>query len=101
MDCKDCKNKTADVPYIVHESAMARHERSVKRILIGWVITALLWFATIGIVVYAWLQYDYTSEETSTEVNVDAKDGIANYIGNDGDINNGADYCTENNTNAD
>jgi hypothetical protein len=87
--CKEIK-KTEPVPYIVHESAQARNERTVKRLVIAIIVLALLWFATIGIGVYAWMQYDYSSEESV--VDVDANDGVANYIGNDGDIVNGADY---------
>ena len=91
-NCDACNEvKTADpVPYIVHESAMARNERAVKRLVIALIVLALLWFATIGIGVYAWMQYDYTSEKSV--VDVDANDGVANYIGNDGDIVKGADY---------
>ena len=88
--CKEIK-KTEPVPYIVHESAQARNERTVKRLVIALIVLALLWFATIGIGVYAWMQYDYTSEQAEN-VTVDGKDGVANYIGNDGDIVNGADY---------
>ena len=87
--CKEIK-KTEPVPFIVHESAQARNERTVKRLVIALIVLALLWFATIGIGVYAWMQYDYTSEESV--VDVDANDGVTNYIGNDGDIVNGADY---------
>lgn len=88
--CKEIKT-SAPVPYIVHESAQARNERTVKRLVIALIVLALLWFATIGIGVYACMQYDYSSEQTET-VTVDGKDGVANYIGNDGDIVNGADY---------
>ena len=75
-NCDACKEvKTADpVPYIVHESAMARNERTVKRLvvaLIAAIVLELLWFATIGIGVYAWMQYDYSSEETVTEYKQD------------------------------
>ena len=91
-NCDACKEiKTAEpVPYIVHESAQARNERTVRRLVIALIVLALLWFATIGIGVYARMQYDYTNEESV--VDVDANDGVANYIGNDGDIVNGADY---------
>lgn len=93
MSCETCKEhkEAAPVPYIVHESDMARNERAVKRLVIALVLVALLWFATIGIGVYSRMQYDYTSEQTET-VTVDGKDGVANYIGNDGDIVNGSDY---------
>ena len=52
---------------------------------------------------WAWSQYDYTSEDSTTttetsSIVIDADDGIANYIGNDGDIVNGSDssYGKEN-----
>ena len=81
-NCDVCKEiKTAEpVPYIVHESAMARNERTVKRLVIALIVLALLWFATIGIGIYAWMQYDYTSEETVTEYTQDGE-GM-NIIGN-------------------
>ena len=79
------------VPYIVYEGEQARNERHIKRLVIALVISILLIFASNIIWIYAWLQYDYSSEEVTHTVDVDAKDGIANYIGNDGDIVNGAD----------
>lgn len=98
MSCETCKKserKPADgkgqsVPFVVHESAMARNERTVKRLVIALIIAIALIFASNAIWIYAWMQYDYTSKESV--VDVDANDGVANYIGNDGDIVNGADY---------
>lgn len=91
MDCNSCeKRKTVEpVPYIVHESAMARNERTIKRLVIALIIAVALIFASNAAWLYAWMQYDYTSEESVIDVN--AEDGVANYIGNDGDIVNGAD----------
>ena len=90
-DCNSCeKRKTVDpVPYIVHESAMARNERTIKRLVIALIIAVALIFASNAAWLYAWMQYDYTSEESV--VDISASDGVANYIGNDGDIVNGAD----------
>lgn len=87
MNCDTCKeNKVADVPYIVHESAMARNERTLKRMIVALAITVVLLFATNAAWLYVWNQYDYESEV----VTVDSEDGgNANYIGNNGDINNG------------
>lgn len=52
-DCKACKdNKVADVPYIVHESAMARQERNNKRLWIALIVSFCLWAATVGAVIY-------------------------------------------------
>jgi hypothetical protein len=76
------------VPYILYESEMTRHERTIKRLVIAVVVAISLMFVSNLAWLYAWNSYDYVSSETSS-VTVDGKDGIANYIGNDGDITNG------------
>lgn len=81
------------VPYIVYEGEQARHERTVKRLVVALVVAILLLFATNAMWLWAWMQYDYVGEEVTTVermVDVDAQDGIANYIGNNGDIINGS-----------
>ena len=99
-NCKECKEKRVEiktpenVPYIVHEAAMARNEREKKRLwilaIVSWVVTLLI----VGIFTYERLQYDYSG--TYEEVIVDAEDdGNANYIGQDGNIYNGEDSSTE------
>ena len=90
--CKKVQNAPESVPYIVHESSMARMERQIKRLWIAVIVAVSLLFSSVAIFTYAWLQYDYSSEEIVT---VDGKDGIANYIGNDGDIVNGESYGSE------
>lgn len=78
------------VSYAEFEGAQIRHERTVKRFIIALIIFAILFFANNAIWLYAWLQYDYTSTETESVVEQNANDGgDVNYIGNDGDINNG------------
>lgn len=81
------------IPYFAHEGMIARNERTIKRLIVSLIIAVILIFASNALWLYAWMQYDYVSTETtsSKEVEVDAKDGIANYIGNDGDITNGTD----------
>lgn len=87
------------VPYIVHEGSMARVERQGRRIFIALVIAILLLFASNALWLYAWMQYDYVGETSTTTktVDVNAKDGVANYIGNSGDINNGKDKSENDN----
>ena len=75
------------IPYFVHEGDMARSERTIKKLLIALVVAIALIFASNAIWLYAWMQYDYVSSDGS--VDIDSKDGTANYIGNDGDITNG------------
>ena len=78
-----------DIPYIAFESMMARYERHTKRLIIALIIAIALMFFSNAAWLIAWCQYDYSSATSS--VQVDAKDGVANYIGNDGDITNGED----------
>ena len=100
-NCETCKGKDArapeSVPYIVHESSMARMERQVKRGWIALIVAVCLLFASNAAWLYAWMQYDYTSEEVIVDVNSD-DGGNANYIGNDGDIVNGESDRTEEKT---
>lgn len=93
-NCKECKEKRMEVntpenvPYIVHEAAMARNERNVKRMIVALVTAIALLFASNALWLWAWTCYDYSSEE----VIIDSQDGgNSNYIGNDGDIVNGED----------
>ena len=89
MDCKTCKENRATVPYIVHEGAEARHERREKRLLIAVIIAVALMFVSNAMWLWAWMQYDYTDEGYTVEL--ETSDGNANYIGQDGDIYNGTD----------
>ena len=87
--CNNCgTDKTpANVPYIVHESAMARAERHSKRLVaIIILLIILLVGSNIG-----WLVYNSRFEvvEESTVITQENADGYNNYIGNDGDIVNG------------
>ena len=86
--CKNVKSTPENVPYIVHEASMARMERQIKRLWIAVIVAVCLLFASNAAWLYAWCQYDYSSNEIVVEQ--DAQDGgNANYIGNDGDIVNG------------
>ena len=77
------------VPYVVYEGEQARHERTVKKLIVALIIAICMIFASNAIWLYAWNQFEYVDAEET--VSVDAKDGIANYIGNSGVINNGED----------
>lgn len=81
-------NEPKQIPYIAFESTNVRYERIIKYLVTALIISVLLLFASNAIWVYEWTQYDYTGTQS---VDIDAKDGTANYIGNDGDITNGKD----------
>lgn len=72
------ENKVEPVPYIVHESAMAREERKHKRLVTALIVAVLLIFASNALWLWAWTQYDYVVEETTVET---TGDGHANYVG--------------------
>ena len=55
--------ETKDVPYIVHETMSARYERSNKRQFICIIVVIVLLFLSNAFWLYAWMQYDYESEE--------------------------------------
>ena len=88
--CNHCgTNSTpASVPYVVHESDMARSERHTKALV--WVIVLLI-VLLVGTNA-GWLIYNSqfeVVEETTTTITQDNADGYNNYIGNDGDVVNG------------
>lgn len=93
-NCETCKGKEAhapeSVPYIAHESAMARAERTVKRL---WITILTLVFLLVGSTC-AWLWWSNQWETVeSWEITQENDGGYNNYIGNDGDIVNGeTDY---------
>ena len=72
------------IPYIAYELEQAKHERTIKRLITALIVAIALMFATN----LAWLLmmsgYDFSSES----VDIDA-DGMANYVGRDGQIDNG------------
>ena len=96
MDCETCKEKRKviaqtpkDVPYIAHESAVARLERVIKRL---WVL-ALVLIILLAASNAAWIWWESQFEKVRIEQ--ENESGYNNFIGNDGDIYNGE---TDNNS---
>lgn len=100
----DDNKEMATVPYFVHQGCLARDERIIKRIAFALVITIFLMFASNGLWLYAWMQYDYveetTSETTSTSTTTTTnttQDGEGVNIYGGGDVSYGADDNSNNN----
>lgn len=75
-------NEQTSVPYVVHEGDMARMERTIRRLTIIVYVALGLLFASNGIWLYQWCQYDYVdTQELSTTVTQDGN-GI-NVMGDD------------------
>lgn len=93
--------RTPSVPYWAYEGAITRCERIIKRLIIALIVSIIAIVATNAIWLYEWSQYDYTSDMSAETISIDSKDGIANYIGNDGSISNGTDTSSTHKKNTD
>ena len=81
--CKKVHNEPESVPYIVHESAMARAERAARRL---WITNLILIFLLVGTII-GFVYYENQWETVEKwEITQENDGGYNNYIGNDGDI---------------
>lgn len=76
-DCTNCKAERKSVPYIVHESDMARLERSIKRLWILLILTLVLLVGTNAL----WIAYESQFEDVVTTVTAEqfTRGGGSNY----------------------
>lgn len=93
----DNQNRPENVPYIVHESALARMERINKRLWIVLILVISLFVATNA----GWIWYESQFETVTTTVTQTSDGSPNNYIGNDGDIYNGTEKAETQEGNAD
>lgn len=84
--CKNVKNAPESVPYIVHESSMARMERQIKRL---W-ITAILLIAMLVVTNGAWILYESQFSDIETTIEAE-QDGSGVNIVSGGDLDYGAE----------
>ena len=66
------------IPYIAYESEMARHERTIKRLLTALVISIVL--LCVSNLAWLWFfnQFDYASDMVSLD---SSEEGNASYMG--------------------
>ena len=62
--CKNAKSAPENVPYIVHESTMARMERQIKRLWIAVLVLIVMLVATNG----AWIWYESQFSDIVTTI---------------------------------
>lgn len=84
MNCDTCTHRPDPVPFAVHESAMARMERTIRRL---WILLIVLVVLLVGSNAL-WIWYESQFEDVYTEITQENDRGFNSYIGNDGDINN-------------
>lgn len=63
-DCNSCKADRKSVPFIVHESDMARLERSIKRLWILLILALVLLVGTNAV----WIAYESQFEDVVTTI---------------------------------
>ena len=72
-NCESCKGKDShapeSVPYIVHESSMARMERQIKRLWITVLVLIVMLVATNG--AWIWYESQFSDIETTIEAEQD------------------------------
>lgn len=79
------------------ERMQAKDERNDLFRNITIIMLIILLVVTNAMWLVAWNQYDYVEDEITVN---GEEDGIANYIGNDGDISNGIHTAQDENENA-
>lgn len=84
MNCDTCTHRPDPVPFAVHESAMARAERTSRRL---WILLIVLVVLLVGSNAL-WILYESQFEDVSVEQEVDTGEGDAFVVGN-GDLNYG------------
>ena len=76
-DCTTCKTDRKSVPLVVHEGAMARMERTIKRL---WILLILLVVLLAGSNI-AWIVYEAQFEDIKVEQEVETGEGDATVAG--------------------
>lgn len=84
----------ATIPYIAHEGALARMERTTSRLFKVIAILIVALFLSNALWLYAWMQYDYTSSDVTYSQDGEGYNNIN--AGIQGDVTNGADLQEEN-----
>ena len=94
MACETCKghekNAPNNVPYIVHESSMARMERQVKRLWIAVLVAVSMAVCGMLAIHAGWLYYESQFETIEYSYDYQQDGEGTNIIGNGNDVNNGS-----------
>jgi len=53
MDCKNCEDKQACVPFFVHENTMMHYNRANRRMLIALIVSIVV--IMVGMVTLGWM----------------------------------------------
>lgn len=87
MNCERCSHHPDPVPFAVHESAMARQERTIVRLWIALLVLIVFLVGSNALWIWYESQWEIV-ETTSTEIEQNTDGGGDNFIVG-GDFNNG------------
>lgn len=92
--CTHCEDSRLPVtiPYVVHESVVARQDRTIKRLCISLIIAIVMAVVAPLVVHFGWLWYESQYETYDYSYEQDGEG--TNIIGNENEVNNGTE--TEN-----
>ena len=76
-------HKPDNVPYVVFTDMVANYQWIIKKMVYALIVAIALMFISNAAWLYAWLQYDYSSTETTVESDGNS---VANYTGGDGGV---------------
>lgn len=77
------KRKPDNVPYVVFDDMVANYQWIIKKMVYALIVVVLLMFISNAAWLYSWMQYDYSSTETTVESDGNS---VANYTGGDGGV---------------
>lgn len=87
------------VPYLAHKEIVAAQERHVGRLIYTIIVIVVLSIAAIIGEAALWIRFLDQYEFVTETVSVDGQDGVANFLGGNGDITNYGQYPAENGEN--
>jgi hypothetical protein len=91
---RNMQDNPKDIPYIAYEGSLARMERTTTRLFKVIVALIIALFLSNALWLWAWVQYDYTSNDVTYAQDGEGYNNIN--AGIQGDVTNGADLQEEN-----
>lgn len=76
MDCKNCEEKTACVPFFAHENVLMHYNRANKRMLIALIVVCATLALIIGIFVYGNTVREKQLIDMVQQRNAEVTDGV-------------------------
>lgn len=74
MDCKNCDDKQACVPFFLHENAMMHYNHANKRMLVALITVCITFILTIVIFVFGYTVREKNWLDTLTRIGVSSSE---------------------------